>query len=73
MTLQETIHDMAVCARAAAAELAKKTTEEKNAALRAIADSLERNRAAIVAANEADVARAKETGLAPAMVDRGLR
>ena len=70
MTLQETIHDMAVCARAAAAELAKKTTEEKNAALRAIADSLERNRAAIVAANEADVARAKETGLAPAMVDR---
>jgi len=70
MTIQETIHDMAARARAASAALAKRTTAEKNAALLAVADSLERGRAAISAANDADVARAKETGLAAAMVDR---
>ena len=64
------IHDMAVKARGAAAGLAKKTTDEKNAALRAIADSLERNRAAIVAANAVDLAHAKEAGISSSMLDR---
>ena len=64
------IRDMATRARAAAAELAKMTTDEKNAALLAIADALEAHRGEIAAANAADVARAKETGISPAMLDR---
>ncbi len=70
MTVQETIHEMAVRARAASAGLAKMTTDEKNAALLAVADALEGARGAICEANAADVARAKEAGIAPAMLDR---
>lgn len=70
MTVQETIHEMAVRARAASAGLAKMTTDEKNAALLAVADALEGARGAICEANAADVSRAKETGIAPAMLDR---
>ena len=64
------IHDMATRARAAAAELAKMTTDEKNAALIAIADALEAHRGEIAAANAADVARAKKNGISPSMLDR---
>ena len=64
------IRGMAVKARAAAAGLAKMTTDEKNAALLAMAGSLEKNRAAIVAANARDLAHAKEAGISPAMLDR---
>ena len=64
------IRDMATRARAAAAELAKMTTDEKNAALLAIADALEAHRGEIAAANAEDVARAKETGISPSMLDR---
>ena len=64
------IRDMATRARAAAAELAKMTTDEKNAALLAIADALEAHRGEIAAANDADVARAKENGISPSMLDR---
>ena len=70
MNVAEYIHDMAVRARAAAGELAKLSTEEKNAALEAIAAALEKNAADIKAANAVDVANAKANGLAPAMVDR---
>ena len=70
MNVHDTILEMATRARAAAAGLAKKTTDEKNAALLAIADSLEKNRAAIVAANGIDLARAKEAGISPSMLDR---
>ena len=70
MTVQETIHEMAVRARAASAGLAKMTTEEKNAALLAVADALEGARGAICEANATDVSRAKEAGIAPAMLDR---
>ena len=70
MNVHDTILDMATKARAAAAGLAKKTTDEKNAALLAIADSLEKNRAAIVAANGIDLAHAKEAGISPSMLDR---
>ena len=64
------IRDMATRARSAAAELAKMTTDEKNAALLAIADALEAHRGEIAAANAADVARAKENGVSPSMLDR---
>ncbi len=70
MTIQETIHEMAVRARAASAELARMTTSAKNDALLAIAKALEAHADEIRVANAADVARAKENGLASAMVDR---
>ena len=70
MEIAEIIHEMAVKARAAAAELRKLTTEEKNAMLLKIADALEAAKPAIDAANAEDVAVAKENGLSPAMVDR---
>ena len=70
MNVHDTILEMATKARAAATGLAKKTTDEKNAALLAIADSLEKNRAAIVAANDIDLAHAKEAGISPSMLDR---
>ena len=64
------IHGLATRARAAAGALVQRTADEKNAALLKIADALEAQRAAIVAANASDVAQAKATGLAPALVDR---
>lgn len=70
MNVADYIHDMAVKARAAAGELAKLTTAEKNAALTAIADRLEADAAAIKRANAIDVANAKKAGLKDAMVDR---
>ena len=70
MEIAEIIHEMAVKARVAAAELRKLTTEEKNAMLLKIADALEAAKPAIDAANTEDVAVAKENGLSPAMVDR---
>ena len=70
MEIAEIIHEMAVKARVAAAELRKLTTEEKNAMLLKIADALEAAKPAIDAANAEDVAVAKENGLSLAMVDR---
>ena len=70
MNVTEYIHDMAVKARSAAGELAKLTTAEKNTALNAIADQLERDALAIKAANAVDVANAKAAGLKDAMIDR---
>ena len=62
--------EMATRARSSSVELARMTTDEKNAALLAIADALEARRGEIAAANAEDVAKAKDGGLAPAMVDR---
>ena len=70
MNVAEYIHGMAVKARAAAGELAKLTTAEKDAALGALADQLERDAAAIKVANAVDVANAKAAGLKDAMIDR---
>ena len=70
MTISETIQAMAVKARAAAAELRRLTTAEKNAILLAIAAALESEKGAIQAANAADVVAAQAAGLAAALVDR---
>ncbi len=70
MEISEYIRQLGERAKASAASLAKLSTEEKNAALADIADVLEARRGEIVEANAADVARAKESGLAPSMVDR---
>ena len=70
MSVSEYIHEMAVKARAAAAELRKLSTEEKNAILMKIADALDAEKAAIFAANAEDVAAAKDRGISAALVDR---
>ncbi len=69
-SIQETIRSLAVAARAAAAELRKLSTEEKNAALRAVAAQLRADRDEIYAANAEDVKAALASGLSAAMTDR---
>ncbi len=69
-TVQETIRSLAAAARAAAAELRKLSTEEKNAALRAVAAQLRADRDEIYAANAEDVKAAAASGLSAAMTDR---
>ena len=70
MTTAETIHELAVRARAASAEAAKRTTAEKKAALTAMADRLEADKAVIFAANAKDVENARAAGISAAMIDR---
>ncbi len=70
MTIQEEIHGLGVKARAAAQALRAYSTEQKNAALEAIAKALEAARDAISAANAEDVAEAEAHGISPAMIDR---
>ena len=57
-------------ARAASRRLAMATTAEKNAALRHIASAIRREKAALVAANQQDLAAARANGLEAAMLDR---
>ncbi len=57
-------------ARAAAAELARADTRQKNSALLAMALAIERDAGQLLAANAADLAAAKAAGLDAAMLDR---
>ncbi len=57
-------------ARAAAREMARANTGTKNAALHAIADALERERAQLVAENAKDLEAGRAKGLDAAMLDR---
>ncbi len=57
-------------AKDAARQLAQASTTEKNAALQAVADQIWQDRAEILAANQADLAQARENGLTPALLDR---
>ena len=57
-------------ARKAAGALAIAPTETKNAALAAMADAIEADSDAILAANRQDVSRAKENGVAGSFIDR---
>jgi glutamate-5-semialdehyde dehydrogenase len=57
-------------ARAAARLMAKADTSAKNRALEAIAAAVRRDAAKLIAANQIDLARAREKALEPAMVDR---
>ncbi len=59
-------------AKAAARLLARATTEQKNAALNALADQLMARCADILEANALDVAAAKANGLSAALIDRLL-
>jgi glutamate-5-semialdehyde dehydrogenase len=64
--------EMGQRAKAAARQLARATTGQKNAALAALADRLLADRAEILAANAIDVTEAKANGLSPALIDRLL-
>jgi len=57
-------------ARAAARRIAQATTGEKNQALAHIASALRNSKAAILAANEEDLAAGKKNGLDEALLDR---
>ena len=67
-TLTTSARDLAAAAKQAAPYIARATTAVKNAALHALADSLHANTAAIIAANNKDLAAA--TTLSPALKDR---
>ena len=70
MTIEATIRDMAIAARAAARKLVRISTDQKNAALLSIAAGLEKEAALIKAENQKDLAKAEEMGLSGAMLDR---
>lgn len=70
MTIETTIVNMAKSARTAAAKMAGCGSNRKNAALIAMADEIESEASTIKEANQMDLARAKEMGLSPAMIDR---
>src|SRR5210317_920203 len=70
MTIEATIRDMAIAARAAARKLVRISTDQKNAALLSIAAGLEKEAALIKAKNQKDLAKAEKMGLSGAMLDR---
>jgi glutamate-5-semialdehyde dehydrogenase len=70
MDVKAYMQDLGRRARAAARVIAKADTEAKNRALVAMAASVRRGRAQILAANREDVAGARAAGLEPALVDR---
>lgn len=70
MDLQQQILDLGRRARKAARDLAKLSSEQKNAALLAMADEIMASRAAILSANEKDLKKAEVEALSPAMIDR---
>ncbi|MCA9869382.1 MAG: gamma-glutamyl-phosphate reductase, partial [Anaerolineae bacterium] len=59
-------------AKAASRQLGRASSAQKNAALLAIAEGLERSAAQVLAANAQDVADAQMAGLSQALVDRLL-
>src|SRR6266700_5753083 len=66
----QTVTEAAAAARIAAADLAVLTRADKDRALRAMADALEKHGAEVVEANAADVRRAVEAGTDAGIVDR---
>jgi glutamate-5-semialdehyde dehydrogenase len=70
MDIKEYMQTVGRQARAASRRLAGATTAEKNAALLHIAAAIRRDSAALVAANQEDLAAARAAGLESAMIDR---
>ena len=70
MTIESTITDMARAARDAAHQLGRVSSGQKNAALLAIAEGLEKEAGFIQSENQNDLSRAEEMGLSGAMIDR---
>jgi glutamate-5-semialdehyde dehydrogenase len=70
MELKDYMQTVGRQARTASRRLATATTAEKNAALLHIAAAIRREKAALVAANQEDLATARAAGLEAAMLDR---
>lgn len=70
MTLENTIVDIAKAARAASIDLARRSSGEKSAVLRKIADRIEAEAPKIQAENAKDLEYGREKGLSAAMIDR---
>ena len=70
MDIKEYMQTVGRQARAASRRLAGATTAEKNAALLHIAAAIRREKAALVAANQEDLAAARAAGLDTALLDR---
>lgn len=66
----KTLIESAAAAKAAGTAVAQLTTEQKNAALLAMADALEANCDEILAANAADMERERANGMSSDMLDR---
>lgn len=70
MSVKEYVQKLGQKARVASRRLARASSAEKNAALMAIAASIRRDKAILLAANQEDMAAARESGLEPALIDR---
>ncbi|MFZ2853867.1 MAG: gamma-glutamyl-phosphate reductase, partial [Rhodocyclaceae bacterium] len=70
MTIEQYMQTVGQQARAASHAIARADSNAKNSALRAIAAAIRRESAALVAANQEDLAAARAAGLEPAMLDR---
>ena len=70
MNIHDEIRMMGEAARDAAHALGCASARQRNAALLAMAEAIDADRAKIVAANDKDLAAARASGLSPAMVDR---
>ncbi|KGE02555.1 glutamate-5-semialdehyde dehydrogenase [Pseudohaliea rubra] len=70
MTLDSYMQELGRAARTASRRLAASTTAERNGALHAIAGALDGARERIAVANAEDLARGRERGLDPALLDR---
>jgi glutamate-5-semialdehyde dehydrogenase len=64
------LNHMGQLARASARKLALTSTDQKNAALDAIADALDANSASILDANQQDIEEGRANGLNAALIDR---
>jgi glutamate-5-semialdehyde dehydrogenase len=70
MNIKEYMQTLGDEARTASRAMAKADTNTKNKALRAIAAAIRREAASVLAANQADLKSAKDSGLDDAMLDR---
>lgn len=70
MSTMGDLEELALRARAAAAKLATLTAEQKNRALLAMADELERNTDIIMAENTRDLETGRSQGISDALMDR---
>lgn len=70
MSVSQYMQQLGAQARTASRAMAKASTEQKNAALAALADRLLANEAALIEANAKDLAAGQENNLDAAMMDR---
>src|SRR6476659_8291858 len=70
MDIAPSLYQLARAARAAARPVARAAAEVRSAAIRSMADGLERHRERIAAANREDVSQGQANGLSGAMCDR---